>query len=328
MPRMTYAAAFVQALLDAMAEDESVAMIGSVPLGLGPERKLTETIRARFPDRVFDPPTSEGGIAALGAGAAMAGQRPLVDLGTGAFAFLAWMQIVNEAAVAHLMSGGRVSVPVTYHALEGVRGAGAPQHSHTLHAMLWNAPGIELVLPSTAADAYGLLRTALASPNPTMVCSHARILGIEGEVPERLAAVPFGVADIRRRGRDVTVVGLSIGVHHALAAAETLAAEGIEAEVLDPRTLVPLDEDAILASVARTGRLVVVDEAPLSGSAASEIAARVAERGFRHLRAPILRVARADSPVPFSAPLEAAATPGPLDVEAAVRRVLGIAAPA
>jgi pyruvate dehydrogenase E1 component beta subunit len=322
---MTYAAAFVQALLDAMAEDEAVAMIGSVPLGLGPERRLTETIRARFPDRVFDPPTSEGGIAALGAGAAMAGQRPLVDLGTGAFAFLAWMQIVNEAAVAHLMSGGRVHVPVTYHALEGVRGAGAPQHSHTLHAMLWNAPGIELVLPSTAADAYGLLRTALASPNPTVVCSHARILGIEGEVPERLAPVPFGVADIKRRGRDVTIVGLSVGVHHALAAAETLAAEGIEAEVLDPCTLVPLDENAILDSVARTGRLVIVDEAPLSCSAASEIAARVAERGFRSLKAPVQRVARPDHPMPFSPPLEAALTPGPRDVEAAVRRMVGTA---
>ena len=323
MPRMTYAAAFVQALLDAMAGDESVAMIGSVPLGLGPERRLTETIRARFPDRVLDPPTSEGGIAALGAGAAMAGQRPLVDLGTGAFGFLAWMQIVNEAAVAHLMSGGRVRAPVTYHALEGVRGAGAPQHSHTLHAMLWNAPGIELVLPATPVDAYGLLRTALASPNPTVVCSHARILGIEGEMPERPAPIPFGVADIKRRGRDVTIVGLSVGVHHALTAAQTLAAEGIEAEVLDPRTLVPLDEDAILASVARTGRLVVVDEAPLSGSAASEIAARVAERGFHWLKAPIQRVARADAPVPFSPPLEAALTPGPCDVEAAVRSVLG-----
>lgn len=322
MPRMTYAAAFVQALLDAMAEDASVALIGSVPLGLGPERLLTEAIRARFPDRVFDPPTSEGGIAALGAGAAMAGQRPLVDLGTGAFGFLAWMQIVNEAAVTHLMSGGRLRAPVTCHALEGVRGAGAPQHSHMLHAMLWNAPGIELVLPSTAADAYGLLRTALASPNPTVVCSHARILGIEGVVPEAPARLPFGVADVKRRGRDVTVVALSIGVHHALAAAETLAAEGIEAEVLDPRTLVPFDEEAILASVARTGRLVVVDEAPLSGSAASEIAARVAERGFRLLKAPIRRVARADSPLPFSPPLEAVLTPGPQDVVAAVRQVL------
>lgn len=320
--RQTYAAAFVDALLDAMATDPGVSMIGSVPLGLGPERKLTETIRARFPDRVFDPPTSEGGVAALGIGAAMAGQRPLVDLGTAAFGFLAWMQLVNEAGIAHMMSGGRLRAPVTFHCLEGVRGAGAPQHSQTLHAMLWNAPGIELVLPSCAADAYGLLRTALASPNPTIVFSHARILGTEGDVPEAPAPIPFGVADIKRRGRDVTIVGLSIGVAHALAAAERLAADGIEAEVLDPRTIVPLDEDAILASVARTGRLVVVDEAPVSGSAASEIAARVAERGFRHLRAPILRVARDDTPVPFSPPLEAALTPGADAVVRAVRSVL------
>jgi pyruvate dehydrogenase E1 component beta subunit len=319
---MTYAAAFVQALLDGMSEDKSVVMIGSVPLGLGSERHLTEKIRARFRERVFDPPTSEGGIAALGAGAAMAGQRPLVDLGTGAFGFLAWMQIVNEAAVAHLMSGGRIRAPVTYHVLEGVRGGGAPQHSHTLHAMLWNAPGIELALPSTAADAYGLLRTALASPNPTMVFSHARILGIEGEVPERPSRLPFGVAEVKRPGHDVTIVGLSVGVHLALAAAETLAAEGIDAEVLDPRTLVPLDEDAILASVARTGRLVVVDEAPISGSAASEIAARVVERGFHLLKAPIRRVARADTPVPFSPPLEAAVIPCSRDIVTAVHQVL------
>jgi pyruvate dehydrogenase E1 component beta subunit len=320
--RCSYAAAFVEALLDAMAADPAVAMIGSVPLGLGPERKLTETIRARFPNRVFDPPTSEGGIAALGIGAAMAGQRPLVDLGTGAFGFLAWMQLVNEAGVAHMMSGGRLRAPVTFHCLEGVRGAGAPQHSQTLHAMLWNAPGIELVLPSCAADAHGLLRTALASPNPTVMFSHARILGLAGDMPDTAAPIPFGVADTKRRGRDVTVVALSIGVVHALAAAERLATDGIDVEVLDPRTLVPLDERAILDSVARTGRLVVVDEAPGSGSAASEIAARVAERGFRHLRAPVLRVTRDDAPVPFSPPLEAALTPGVDAVVRAVRTVL------
>jgi pyruvate dehydrogenase E1 component beta subunit len=306
-----------------MAEDRMVSLIGSSPLGLGPERVLTERLRERFGDRVVDPPTAEGGVAAVGAGAAMAGARPFVDLLTGSFMYLAWMQIANEAAVGHFMSGGKLTVPVTYHCLEGVRGAGAPQHSQSPHAMLWNAPGLELVLPSTAADVYGLIRSAIHSPNPTVIFSHARLLGIEWEIPEDRAAIPFGVADVKRRGRDVTIVALSIAVHHALAAAAQLAKDGIEAEVIDPRTLVPLDEQTILDSVAKTGRLVVVDEAPLRGGVTSEIAGTVAERGFHHLKAPIARVARADVPVPFSPPLEKAVTPGVGDVVGAVNRVLG-----
>lgn len=321
MPRQSYARAFVDALLEAMAADGAVSLIGSAPLGLGPQRVLTEEIRARFPDRVFDPPTAEGGIAALGIGAAMAGARPVVDLLTGSFAYLAWMQLVNEAAVARLMSGGRLACPVTFHCLEGVRGAGAPQHSQTLHAMLWNAPGLEIIVPATAADVHGLMLSAIRSPNPSFVCGHAKLLGHEVEVPAPRAPIPLGVADVKRRGRDVTILGISIGVLHALAAAEELAREGIEAEVVDPRTLVPLDEATIIASVARTGRLVVVDEAPSRGSAASEIAATVAEKAFRHLRAPVRRVARADVPVPFSPPLEAAVTPGVADVVRAVREV-------
>ncbi|WP_137179471.1 alpha-ketoacid dehydrogenase subunit beta [Roseomonas sp. AR75] len=320
--RQSYARAFVDALLEAMEEDASVSLIGSSPLGLGPQRGLTEEIRRRFPDRVFDPPTAEGGIAALGVGAAMAGARPIVDLLTGSFGFLAWMQVANEAAVAHLMSGGRLTCPVTFHCLEGVRGAGAPQHSQTLHAMLWNVPGLEIVVPATAADVHGLMLTAIRSPNPTFVCGHAKLLGHEVVMPDPRAPIPFGRADIKRRGRDVTILGISIGVLHALAAAEDLAREGIEAEVVDPRTLAPLDEATILESVSRTGRLVVVDEAPLRASAASEIAAMVAEKGFRYLRAPIRRVARADAPVPFSPPLEAAVTPGPAEIIRAVREAL------
>lgn len=323
MTKQSYAAAFVDAMVDAMADDRMVSLIGSAPLGLGPERFQTDRIRARFPERVIDPPTAEAGVAAVGVGAAMAGARPFVDLLTGSFMYLAWMHIVNEAANAHLMSGGKITCPVTFHCLEGVRGAGAPQHSHSPHAMLWNAPGVEIVLPSTAADVYGLVRTAIASPNPTVIFGHAKLLGIEWEVPEKAVAIPFGQSDIKRRGRDVTIVAFSITVHHALEAAQRLALEGIDAEVIDPRTLVPFDEAAILASVARTGRLVVVDEAPLRCGAASEIAATVAERGFRTLKAPIIRVARADVPVPFSPPLEAALVPDADAIVKAVRRVLG-----
>jgi pyruvate dehydrogenase E1 component beta subunit len=320
--KQSYAQAFVDALIDSMERDARVSLIGSAPLGLGPERLLTNDIRSRYPERVSDPPTSECCIASIGAGAAMAGARPFVDMVTGSFIYLAWNQLANEAANGHLMSGGQLQVPVVYHCLEGIRGAGAPQHSQSPHAMLWNAPGIQIVLPATAADVYGLVCEALRSPNPTFIFSHARILGIQGEIPSTRAPIPFGRADIKRHGRDVTVVALSISLHHAMTAADILAAEGIDIEVIDPRTLVPLDEAAILDSVERTGRLVAVDEAPLRCGVASEIAGIVAEKGFHFLKAPIQRVARPDVPIPYSAPLEKALTPGPDTIVAAVRKVM------
>jgi acetoin:2,6-dichlorophenolindophenol oxidoreductase subunit beta len=322
MPRkQTYAAAFVDALLDSMSDDRMVTLIGSAPLGLGPERHLTEELRRQHPDRVLDPPTAEGGVASVGAGAAMAGARPFVDLLTGSFVYLAWTQIVNEAANGYYMSGGKLQVPVTYHCLEGVRGAGAPQHSQSPHAMLWNAPGVEIVIPSMASDVYGLIRTAIASPNPTMIFSHAKILGIESDVPSTRVPIPFGQADIKRRGDDITIVALSLCVHHALAAAAELAKEGIEAEVIDPRTLVPFDEETILSSVKRTGRLVIADEVPQRASSASEIAATVVERGFQHLKAPIARVTRPDTPIPFSPALEQSLIPSVSKIIEAARTV-------
>jgi pyruvate dehydrogenase E1 component beta subunit len=172
------------------------------------------------------------------------------------------------------------------------------------------------------ADAYGLVRAAMASPNPTLVVNHARLLGIEGPLPDDRAPLPLGKADIKRRGRDVTVLAISLMVHYALAAAERLARDGIELEVIDPRSLAPFDEATLLESVAKTGRLVVADEAPLTGGLASSIAGLVAERGFWSLKAPIARVARADTPVPYSPPLEKFVTPDAAKIEAAVRRTL------
>jgi pyruvate dehydrogenase E1 component beta subunit len=252
----------------------------------------------------------------------MAGVRPFVDLGTGSFPYLAWSQIVNEAAVAHYMSGGKITVPVTFHLLHGVRGGGAAQHSHSPQAMMCNAPGLEIAVPATAADVYGLVRMAFVSPNPTVIVSHAKLLGIEGEVSADKRAIPFGSADVKRAGRDLTIVANSLMVHYSLAAAGELAQDGIEAEVVDLRTVAPLDEQTILASVARTGRLVVVDECPLRCGIASEVAASVAEHGFDLLKAPIQRVTRAQVPVPYSAPLEAAVTPDAAKIAAAARRAL------
>lgn len=323
MPMQSYAEALVDALYDSLAVDSRVSLIGSYVLGLGPQRHLMDRIRKEFHDRIVDPPTAEAGAAATGIGAAMAGVRPFVDLGTGSFSYLAWSQIVNEAAVSYYMSDGRIPVPITFHLLHGVRGAGAPQHSHSPQSMLCNAPGLEIVAPASAADVYGLVRTALQSQNPTVVVSHAKLLGIESEVPSQKQPIPLGRADIKRTGRDATIVANSFMTQVSLMAAAALAQEGIEAEVVDLRTLSPLDEDTILSSVARTGRLVVVDECPLRCGIASEVAAVVAEAGFDLLKAPVSRVTRAQVPVPYSPPLEAAVTPDASKIVAAVKRTLG-----
>lgn len=323
MRTMTYAEALVDGLWHAMAADSRVSLIGSYVLGLGPLRHHMDRIRRDFPDRVVDPPTAEAALAGLGAGAAMAGARPMVDLTTGSFTHLAWSQIVSEAAVARLMSGGQVTAPVVYHALHGIRGGGAAQHSASPQAMLCNAPGLEIVLPSSPRDAKGLIRAAFMTENPTVFLDHAKLLGLEQPVPEEDYAITFGKADVKRIGRDVTVVATSLMVGVALDAADRLVREGIEIEIVDPRTLVPFDEDAVIQSVAKTGRLVVVDECPLRCGIASEITAIVAEKGFGLLKAPPRRVARADAPTPFSPPLEAALAPDSGKVVAAVRDIIG-----
>ena len=319
---MSHAEALIAGISDAMVADADVVMFGQ-PLGLGPQRALMSRLAERFGDRLFDPPVCEAANAALGVGAAMAGIRPFVDLSTGSFSFLAFSQIINEAAVSCYMSAGKIPAPVTFHSLEGVRGGGAPQHSQNIHAFLWNTAGLEIVAPSNPADMYGLARAAIASNNPTFIMNHAKLLPLNGEVPDDRKPIPIGKADITRRGRDVTIVAISLMVHVALDAAQQLAAAGIEAEIVDPRTLAPLDEDTILQSVARTGRLVVVDETNVTGSIASGIAGMVAERGFRSLKSAVQRVARPDTPVPFSAPMEQFLLPTADKVVAAVRRTLG-----
>lgn len=317
----SYAQAVADTLYRILESDPRVAVIGSYVLGYGPFNPLMEPIRKAFADRVLDPPIAEAGMSIVGTGAAMAGARPLIDLSTGSFAYLAWSQMVNEAAVAHYMSNGAIRVPVVFHMLHGIRGGGAPQHSHSPQAMLWNAAGLEIVLPSTPRDVQGLLRQAFLSDNPTVFIDHAKLMGTTGAVPDDDAPIPFGVADVKREGRDATVVATSWMVHEALAAAKTLADDGIEIEVVDPRTLSPFDSKTILDSVSRTGRLVVADECNLRCGVAAEIAAVVADEGFDMLKAPIVRVGRPDVPVPFSPPLEDEIRPKAADIVAAVRRV-------
>ncbi len=322
MREITYAEALVEGLREALEGDPRVHLIGGYFFGLSPRRALMARLREDFPSRVSDPPIAELGYCGLGIGAAMAGLRPIVDVATASFIFQAWPQIVNEAANARYMSGGQLSVPVVFHLLHGIRGGGAAQHSHSPQAMLWNCPGLEIVLPASPADVRGLLKTAIASNNPTVFVNHVRLFDVKGPVPGGDFRIPFGRAEVKRPGRDVTVVATSLMVQRSLAAAEALALEGIDVEVVDPRTLVPLDEAAILASVRKTGRLVAVDECHLSCGVAAEIAARVAQHGFRHLKAPIGRVTAADVPIPFSPPLEVFVEPTQEKIEAAVRAVL------
>ena len=323
MTRRTYAAALVDTLAEEMQADPAISVVGSYVLGLGPARFEFERIRKGHADRVFDPPSAEAGLVMLGVGAALAGGRPFISLGTAAFSYVAFSAIVNEAANVHFQSGGLSRCPLVLHMLHGVRGGGAPQHSHSPQAQYWNAPGLEIVLPSTPRDAKGLLRTALRSPNPTLVLDHAKLLGVEGEVPDEPGfAIPFGQGEVKRPGRDVTLVGTSWTVGLVLAAAEVLAREGIEAEVFDPRTLVPFDEAGLFASVERTGRIVVVDECVLSCSVASEISARIVQHCFGALRGPIVRLGRPAAPAPYSPPLEGAIIPSVAQVVDAARALV------
>ncbi len=322
MRTITYAQAFVEGLDSAMRMFPNLSLVGNEVLGLGPHRVHLEKIWKAYPDRVNFPPTSEGAFAALAAGAAMAGERMFCHLGAASFSFLAMTAIANEAATAHYASGGALKVPVVFHMLHGLRIGGGTQHSMSPQAMFWNIPGLQVVLPSSPRDAKGLVASACASDNPSVVFTHDLLIGAEGEVPEGDFVIPLGRAEVKRAGHDVTVVATSYTVQIALQAAEELSRDGIEAEVIDPRTLVPLDRMTLLSSIAKTGRLVVADETHRSCGVASEIAAIAAEEAFDYLKAPVLRVTRPDVPTPFSRPLEEAITPTASDIADAVRRVM------
>lgn len=323
---LTYAEALVEALDELLAEQPELLVIGSYVLGIGPWRVHFDRLREVYADRILDPPTAELAVCGLGVGSSMVGVPTMVDVATASFLFHGFPQVVNEAANAISMSGGRLRLPLVYHLLHGLRGGGAAQHSHSPQAMLWNTPGLQIMLPSTPHDVKGLLRTAFASGSPTVFVDHSKLMPLSGPVPQGAYEIPFGVADVKRAGRDVTVVATSFMVQQALAAAEDLAGQGVDAEVLDLRTIVPLDRQAILESLGRTGRLVIVDECHRSCSVASEIAAIVVEEAFDSLVAPIRRVAVPDVPVPFSPVLESELMPTPERIAAAVRALTGSAA--
>lgn len=323
MRELAYYEAKFEALDEIMAADQRVHLINGTFLSLSPHRHVFQNLKAKYGERMIAPPISELGFCGLATGAAMAGLRPVVDLSTGSFIYEAWPQVANEAANAFSMSGGQTRVPVVFHLFHGLRGGGAAQHSGSPQAMLWNCPGLEIVIPSSPRDVKGLLKTAVASDNPTIFVDHTRLLDIRGEVPDDGAAIPFGVADIKRPGHDVTVIATSYTVQVALQAAATLAKEGINVEIVDPRTLVPFDLTTILQSVEKTHRVVIADETHQSCGVAAEIAARIVESGFDKLKAPIRRVATLDVPVPYSPPLEAHIGPSEARIIDAVKGVMG-----
>lgn len=322
MREIAYYEAKFEALNEIMAADPRVHLINGTFLSLSPRREVFQNLVKKYGDRIMSPPISELSFCGLAAGAAMAGLRPIVDLSTGSFIFEGWPQVANEAANAFYMSGGQTRVPVVYHLFHGLRGGGAAQHSASPQAMLWNNPGLEIVLPSSPRDVKGLLKSAVASDNPTIFVDHVRLLEVKGDIPENDAPIPFGVADVKRKGNDVTVISTSYMVQRCLQVGDKLAVEKIDIEVVDPRTLVPFDMATIMASVEKTGRVVIVDETHQSCGVAAEIAARIAETGFDKLKAPIRRVSTLDVPVPYSPPLEEYIGPREDRIVEAVRSVL------
>jgi acetoin:2,6-dichlorophenolindophenol oxidoreductase subunit beta len=273
-------------------------------------------------DRVRVTPISETAEIGIAIGAAMAGLRPVVELYMAEFMLVAMDQVLNEAPRFRYMSGGQVKVPLVLKAGFGFAAGWAGQHTGSLTALFMGVPGLKVVVPSTAADAKGLMATAIRDDNPVVFLHHYMLTLEHGEVPDGEHLVPFGKAEIRRSGGDVTIVATGWMVNRALAAATTLDGEGIQAEVIDPRTVAPLDLDTILKSVAKTGRLVLVDQAPRHATVAGIIAGDVAEQGFDSLKAPIVQVTARDATVPYSEPLEAYVVPDAERIIAAVKGVL------
>jgi pyruvate dehydrogenase E1 component beta subunit len=320
MPETTTIAAINRTLAEAMRADERVLVLGEDVAEGGPYTATAGLAEEFGAERVVNTPISEAAITGVAIGAAQAGLRPVLEIMFVDFLTLALDQLVNAAAKAHFMSGGQLTVPLVLRTQGGAGQRGAAQHSQSLESWLAHVPGLKVVMPSRAADAAGLLASAIADPNPVVFVECKTLYFRKEDVPEPLGPVPLGRAAVVREGGDVTVVALSRLVSEALAAAERLAAEdGIEVDVIDPRTLVPLDVGTIVASVERTGRLVVAHEAVAHGGFGAEIAVRAQEAAFDYLDAPIARVGAPFAPVPFSGPLEDAYLPGADEIVAAVR---------
>jgi pyruvate/2-oxoglutarate/acetoin dehydrogenase E1 component len=319
MREISYAAAIGEALREEMARDESVFIIGE---DIGPVRQAEDLFAAFRERRVWQTPISEAGFTGLAAGAAASGLRPVVEIMYCDFVGVAMDQICNQAAKMHLMSGGQVKVPMVIKTPAGCGTREGGHHSGSLEAWFIHSPGIKVVMPATAYDAKGLLKSAIRDDGLVLFIQHRLLHPLTQQVPEGEWIVPLGKAEVKRTGREITVVSYSYALTKVLAAAEELAGS-IDVEVVDPRTLVPLDVETILDSVAKTGRLLVVHEAPAQGGAGAEIVRQVSERGLKLLKAPPRVLGARHVPMPYSPPLEDACIPQVTDIVRAIREMAG-----
>ena len=302
---ITMAQAIREALAEEMRSDATVIVIGEDVAEAGTPFKVLSGLVEEFGrDRVIDTPISEQGFTGIGVGAAMTGLRPVVDIMFGDFLGLVMDQVANQAAKVHYMSGGKLKVPIVIRTTLGASRRSAAQHSQSLHAWVSHIPGLKVALPSTPYDAKGLLKTAIRDDNPVVIFEDKLNYNMSGPVPEEEFSIPFGVADVKRSGDDVTIVATSSMIQVALEAAASLAADGISAEVIDPRTTVPLDLDSLVRSARKTSRVIVVDEGYRGYGVTGEIASAITELAFYHLDAPVQRIGALDVPIPFSPVLE------------------------
>jgi pyruvate/2-oxoglutarate/acetoin dehydrogenase E1 component len=316
MRQISYAAAGMEAFIEEMERDPTTFHLSTDAPPPLVERFGTSRVRGT--------PIAEGALTGMAIGAAGSGFRPIIDWRMVTFSFVAMDQVVNQASKIHYMFGGQTKFPILYRCTVGGGLRMAAQHSQSPYSMFMNLAGLKMILPSTPYDTKGLLKTAIRDNNPVISFESTRLLTMMGEVPEEEYTIPFGVADIKREGKDVTIVALAWLVHEALAAAETLEAEGISVEVVDPRTLVPMDTETIRASVRKTGRLVVADEAGPTCGASAEIATLVTEDSatFKCLKASVRRVCALQVPIPYSPTLEDVVFPNREKIAAAVRVVM------
>jgi pyruvate/2-oxoglutarate/acetoin dehydrogenase E1 component len=337
MKKLSIVEALREGIRQEMSRDKRVFCIGediAIPGGWGGAFTVTLGLENEFPDRMINTPISEAAIFGFACGAALMGMRPIADVQYGDFLFCAMDQVVNNIAKLRYMSGGRMTIPMVLRAPVGVTGRGA-QHSQCVETFFLPAPGLKIACPATAYDALGLLRTAVRSEDPVLICEHKLLYGSKGarkesgsvdassEIPEEDYTVPLGQAVIRRPGRDVTIIATLLMMHRSLQAAELLAQQGIEAEVIDPRTLVPFDWETVKASVGRTGRVITVEESPKRSGIGAEIMATLAEEAPDLLLAPMRRVAAPNTPAPFAPVMERYYVPQVENIVEAARQVVG-----
>ncbi|GAB4479214.1 MAG: alpha-ketoacid dehydrogenase subunit beta [Anaerolineales bacterium] len=322
--QITFGQAVNEAIAEEMRRDPRVFMIGEDIAEAGTTFKVLKGLVEEFgKERIIDSPIAEAGITGIGVGAAMTGMRPIVDIMFGDFITLAMDQLVNQAAKIHYMSGGKWTVPMVIRTTLGATRRSAAQHSQSLHAWLCHIPGLKVIAPSTPYDVKGLLKSAIRDNSPVVTFEDKMMFQLKGPVPEEEYTIPIGVADIKRAGKDITLVGTSSMVHVALEAAKILSEIGIEAEVVDPRTLKPLDTETLINSAKKTSRAIVIDEGHLSYGVTGEIASIIADGAFYYLDAPVKRLGAMDVPIPFSPALEDLTVPTPTQVVEMAKTLCG-----